>query len=67
MKCSTKLIEQIVDFRNTTEYEILHNYNMESDSQSSNEDNCSSSNSSSAMDVDNGEEHKIKYLQAKIN
>ena len=31
---------------------------MESDSQSSNEDNCSSSDSCSDMDVDNTEEHK---------
>ena len=32
-----QLIEKIVDFGNTTEYEILHNDNMESDSQNSNE------------------------------
>ena len=52
------LLTKIVDFGNTREYEILHNDNMESDSQSSNENNCSSSDSCSDMDVDNTEEHK---------
>ena len=57
-----QLIEKIVDFGNTTEYEILHNDNMESDSQSSNEDNCSSSDSCSDMDVDNTEEQKEQNI-----
>ena len=57
-----QLIEKIVDFGNTTEYEILHNDNMESDSQSSNEDNCSSSDSCSDMDVDNTEEQKEQRI-----
>ena len=35
---------------------------MESDSQSSNEDNCSSSDSCSDMDVDNTEEHKEQSI-----
>ena len=35
---------------------------MESDSQSSNEDNCSSSDSCSDMDVDNTEEHKEQII-----
>ena len=38
-----QLIEKIVDFKNSTEYEILNNDNMESDCQSSNKNNCSSS------------------------
>ena len=46
-----QLIEKIVDFGNTAEYEILHNDNMESDSQSSNEDKCSSNDSCSDMNV----------------
>ena len=58
-----QLIEKIVDFGNPTEYEILYNDNMESDSQSSNEDNCSSSDSCSDMDVDNTE----KNIQARTN
>ena len=66
MECSKnyrqQLIDKIVDFGNTTEYEILHNDNMESDSQSSNEDNCSSSDSCSDMDVDNTEEHKEQCI-----
>ena len=53
-----QLTEKIVDFGNTPDNEILHNDNMESDSQSSKEDNCSSSDSCSDMDVDNTEEHK---------
>ena len=57
-KYRQQLIEQIVDFGNTTDYEILLCDNMESNSQSSNEDNCSSSDSYSDMDVDNVEEHK---------
>ena len=57
-----QLIEKIFDFENTTEYEILYNDNMESDSQSSNEDNCSSSDSCSDMDVDNTEEHKEQSI-----
>ena len=57
-----QLIEKIVDFGNTTEYEILHNDNMESDYQSSNEDNCSSSDSCSDMDVDNTEEQKEQNI-----
>ena len=55
--CKQQLNEQIVDFGNTTEYEILHNDNMKSDSQSSNEDNCSSSDSCSVMDVESTKEH----------
>ena len=35
---------------------------MESDSQSSNEDNCSSSDSCSDMDIDNAEEHKEQKI-----
>ena len=64
-----QLIEKIVDFGNTTEYEILHNDNMESDSQSSNEENCSSRDSCSDMDVDNTEEHKEQSvsMQEKID
>ena len=57
-----QLIQQIVDFGNTTEYEILHNDNMESDSQSSNEDNFSSNDSCSDMDVENTEEHKEQSI-----
>ena len=57
-----QLIEKIVDFGNTTEYEILHNDNIESDSQSSNEDNCSSNDSCSDMDVDNTEEQKEQSI-----
>ena len=57
-----QLIDKIVDFGNTTEYEILHNDSMESDSQSSNEDNCSSSDSCSDMDVGNTEEHKEQII-----
>ena len=57
-----QLIEKIVDFGNTTEYEILYNDNMESDSQSSNEDNCSSSDSCSDMDVDNTEVQKEQSI-----
>ena len=56
-KYRQQLIEQIVDFGNTTDHEILFCDNMESDSQSSNEVNCSSSDSYSDMDVDNVEEH----------
>ena len=56
-----QLTDKIFDFRNTTKYEILHN-NMESDSQSSNEDNCSSSDSRSDMNVDNTEEHKEQSI-----
>ena len=52
-----QLIDKIVDFGNTTEYEILYN-NMESDYQSSNEDNCSSSDFCFDMDVENIEKHK---------
>ena len=48
-----QLIEQIVDFGNNTEYEMLHNDNVESDFQSSNEDYCSSSELCSDMDVRN--------------
>ena len=55
-------IDKIVDFGNTTEYEILHNDNMESDSQSSNEDSCSPIDSCSDMDVDNTEEHKEQSI-----
>ena len=64
-----QLIDKIVDFGNTTEYEILHNDNMESDSQSSNEDNCSSSDSCSDMDVNNSEEHKEQSIskQKQVN
>ena len=42
---------------------------MESDSQSSNEDYCSSSDSCSYMDVDNTEEHKEQsiFKQEQIN
>ena len=57
-----QLIEKIVDFGNTTEYENLHNENMDSDSQSSNEANCSSSDSCSDMDVDNTEEQKEQSI-----
>ena len=57
-----QLIEKFADFGNTTEYEILYNDNMESDSQSSNEDNCSSSDSCSDMDVDITEEQKEKSI-----
>ena len=57
-----QFIEKIVDFGYTTEYEILHNDNTESDSQSSNEDNCPSSDSCSDMDVDNTEEHKEQSI-----
>ena len=53
-----QLIKIIVDFGNTTEYEILPNDKMESDSQSSNEDKCSSSDLCFDMDVDNAEEQK---------
>ena len=56
------LIDKIVDFGNTTEYEILHNDNMESDSQSSNDDNYSWSDSCSDMDVNNTEEHKEQSI-----
>ena len=59
---SQQLIEKIVDSGNTTEYEILYNDNMESDSQGSNEDNCSSSDSCSDMDVDNTEEQKEQSI-----
>ena len=64
-----QLIEKIVDFENTTEYEILHNDNIESNPQSSNEDNCSSSDSCSDMDVDNTEEHEDQCFskQEQIN
>ena len=48
-----QLIDKIADFGNTTEYEILHNYNMEFYSQSLNEDNCSSSDSYSDLGVNN--------------
>ena len=57
-KYRQQLIEQIFDFGNSTDYEILLCDNMESNSQSSNEDNCSSSDSCSDMNVDNAEEHK---------
>ena len=60
-----QLIKKIVDFGNTTEYEILHNDNMESDSQSSNEDNCSSSDFCSDMDVDNTESIRNKAFPNK--
>ena len=60
-----QLIDKIVDFGNTTEYEILHNDNIESDSQSSNEDNCSSNDSCSNMDVDNTEEHKEQIISKR--
>ena len=42
---------------------------MESDSQSSNENNCSSRDSFSDMDVDNTEEHKEQsnFKQEQIN
>ena len=60
-----QLIEKIVDFGNTTEYEILHNDNIESNFQSSIEDNYSSNDSSSDMDVDNTEEHKNKAFPSK--
>ena len=53
-----QLIDQIFDFGSTTEYEIFYSDKMESDFQSSNEDNCPSSDSCSDMDVDNTEEHK---------
>ena len=53
-----QLIEKIVAFGNSTEYEILNNDNMKSDFQSSNKNNCLSSDSCSNMDVDNAEEHK---------
>ena len=38
---------------------------MESDSKSSNEENCSSSDSCSDMDVDNAEEHKEQKISSK--
>ena len=57
-----QLIDKIVDFGNTTEYEILHSDNMESDSQSSNDENCSSSDSCSDMDVENTEKHKEQSI-----
>ena len=57
-----QLIETIFDFGNTTEYDILHNDNMESDSQSSNENNCSSMDSCSDMNVDNTKEHKEQII-----
>ena len=68
-KYRQQLIEQIVDFRNTTEYEILHNNNMEFYFLSSNEDNCSPSDSYSNMNVGNVEEHKkiSIYKQKQIN
>ena len=59
-----QLIDKIVDFESTTEYEILNN-NIESNPQSSNEDNCSSSDSCSDMDVDNTEEHEDQYFSSK--
>ena len=52
-----QLIRRIVDFGNTTEYKILHCDKMEFNSLSSNEDNCSSSDSYSDMDVNNAEEN----------
>ena len=60
-----QLIEQIVDFGNTTEYEILYSDNMESDSEISNEDNFSSSDSCSNIVVDNAEEHKELRISKK--
>ena len=60
-----QLIEKIVDFGNTTEYEILHNYNIEFYYQSLNEDYCSSSDSYSDMDVDNTEKHKEQSIPSK--
>ena len=56
-----QLIEQIVDFGNTTEYEILRYDNMESDSQSSNK-NFSSNDFCSDMNVDNTEELKEQSI-----
>ena len=55
--------------QHTIEYEILHCDNMKSYSQSSNEDNCSSSDSCSDMDVDNTEEQKEQSIskQEKID
>ena len=60
-----QLIVQIVNFGDITKYEILHCDNMESDSQISNEDNCSSSDSCSDMDIDNAKEHKELLFLSK--
>ena len=62
------LIYQIVDFGNTTEYEILHSDYIESYSQSSDKDNCSHEFCSD-MDVGNAEKHKELSIskQEQIN
>ena len=64
MEYSKNYRQQLIDkmVENTTEYEVLHNDNMESGSQSSNEDICSSSDSCCDMDVDNTEEHKEQSI-----
>ena len=54
-----QLYEQIIDYKNTIEYEILNNDNIKSDSQNSNKNNNSLSDSCSDMDVDNAKELKI--------
>ena len=53
-----QLIDKIVDFGNTTEYDILHNDNTTLKAQMKTT-NCSSSDSCSIMDVDNTKE--LKY------
>ena len=53
---------QITDFWNTTENEILHNDNVEYDSQSSNKENYLLSYSCYDMDSDKKEEHTLKIL-----
>ena len=58
-----QLIEKNFWFGNTTKYDILHNDNIESDSQSQMKTtNCSSSDSYFDMEVDNTDKHKEQSI-----